>query len=328
MNNTLHSLEDKVYGKISLSSPVIPALIQSKPLQRLKNINQAGASQFILDKPQTRYEHSVGVMLLLRRLGAPLEEQIAGLLHDVSHTAFCHTIDFVFHSDEHNYHELWYEKIIEQSEIPQILDRYNISLNGILDVKNFPLLEQPLPNLCADRLDYSFRDLVTYRQKNQVVAEYMKNLRVIENKIYFQTLEQGLSYAKDFIELDRTIYADPREIAAFYVLAQAIKEALRSNIITKAQLFLNDKQLFSILQNSKNETIKAYLRLLNLDFAITLDPDDYDFLVKTKVRYVNPPILEYEGQRVSELDQDFEMLIINHKKRIDEGFPIRILKGI
>jgi HD superfamily phosphohydrolase len=37
-------------------------------------------------------------MLLVRRLGASLEEQIAALLHDVSHTAFSHVIDSVDHN--------------------------------------------------------------------------------------------------------------------------------------------------------------------------------------------------------------------------------------
>ena len=35
-------------------------------------------------------------MLLIKKLGGSVEEQIAGLLHDVSHTAFSHVIDYVF----------------------------------------------------------------------------------------------------------------------------------------------------------------------------------------------------------------------------------------
>ncbi|MFX0091686.1 MAG: HD domain-containing protein [Candidatus Hodarchaeota archaeon] len=326
MAKTIKSIDDKVYGKISLSSPVIWALLQSNPLQRLKRINQAGASQFVLEKTLTRYEHSVGVMLLLKQLRAPLEEQIAGLLHDISHTAFCHTIDYVFPNEEHNYHELWYESIIQESKIPKILDDHDISLEAIMDVKNFPLLEQPLPNLCADRLDYSFRDLVTYRNKSQKTTEYLANLRVIDKRIYFQSLELGLAYAKDFIELDQTLYGDARETAAFFVLAAAIKEALASNLITESQLFLDDTELFAILQNSKNKTIHSYLELLSFDFTIKLDPDDYDFFVKPKIRYVDPPILEYDGQRASELDLDLQLLIDTHKKRGKDGFPVKIIR--
>jgi hypothetical protein len=34
----------------------------------------------------TRYEHSVGAMLAVRRLGGNLEAQASALLHDVAHT--------------------------------------------------------------------------------------------------------------------------------------------------------------------------------------------------------------------------------------------------
>lgn len=39
-------------------------------------------------------------MLLNRQLDASMEEQIVALLHDVSHTAFSHVIDYVF--DDHD----------------------------------------------------------------------------------------------------------------------------------------------------------------------------------------------------------------------------------
>ncbi len=69
-------------------------------------MKQAGPSAFAFPfKTVTRYEHSLGVYLLLRRLGAGPREQVAGLLHDVSHTAFSHAVDFVFSSEEQDHHE-------------------------------------------------------------------------------------------------------------------------------------------------------------------------------------------------------------------------------
>jgi len=83
-------------------------------------------------------------MLLLKKLGASLEEQIAGLLHDIPHTAFSHTIDFVFPNKDHNFHERFHEKIIKESEIPEILERYGFVLERLLNEHNFPLLEKKL----------------------------------------------------------------------------------------------------------------------------------------------------------------------------------------
>ena len=102
----------------------------------------------------------MGVMLLLHKLGASVEEQVAGLLHDVPHTAFSHVIDFVFRTEKHNFHELHHERVIMGSEIQGILDKHGFDVKRILDEHKFPLLEKDLPDLCADRVDYTLRDSV------------------------------------------------------------------------------------------------------------------------------------------------------------------------
>ncbi len=100
--------KDRVYGRTEIFEPIILELLASPALQRLKGVDQFGylpgyaivpAGGFP-GGPVSRFEHSVGVYLLLRKYGAPLEEQIAGLLHDVSHAVFSHSIDYALHDDE------------------------------------------------------------------------------------------------------------------------------------------------------------------------------------------------------------------------------------
>ena len=92
---------DKIYGTYKITSPVIIKLLKSSPVQRLKKIAQFGVpDQLYHLKGYSRYDHSVGVFLLLRKLEASELEQIAGLLHDVSHTAFSHVIDYVYNMSE------------------------------------------------------------------------------------------------------------------------------------------------------------------------------------------------------------------------------------
>src|SRR3990167_3900982 len=89
-------IKDRVYGNFQINEPVILELLKSKLVLRLKGISQFGVpDKYHYIKGFSRYEHSVGVMILLRILGASLEEQVAGLLHDVSHTAFSHIVDWV-----------------------------------------------------------------------------------------------------------------------------------------------------------------------------------------------------------------------------------------
>ena len=80
-------LKDYLYGDYIVEE-VIEELINTKEVQRLKNIHQGGASYLVNPNWNvSRYEHSIGVMLLIRLMGGDIEEQIAGLLHDNLHYA-------------------------------------------------------------------------------------------------------------------------------------------------------------------------------------------------------------------------------------------------
>ena len=73
-------------------------VINSDVMQRLKDIDQSGAARYLGVKLPafSRYEHSVGVYALLKKAGALKKEQVAGLLHDASHTVFSHVGDYIW----------------------------------------------------------------------------------------------------------------------------------------------------------------------------------------------------------------------------------------
>lgn len=117
---------DPIYGEFELES-VLVELIHSKLVQRLRNIHQAGGCYLVKKKWNvTLFENSIGVMLLIRYLRGSLNEQIAGLLHDVSHTAFSHVIDYVLDNDNEDYHE----QIVRQSIFTS---KYQIDIETILN---------------------------------------------------------------------------------------------------------------------------------------------------------------------------------------------------
>lgn len=121
---------DRIYGKFAITEPIVLELIARRPLQRLKGIDQAG--YFEPHFPGTsfsRFEHSLGVFLLLRKYGAPLPEQLAGLIHDVSHAAFSHCIDYVFPEGSqkiHSYQDAIFADFVNASEIPGVLKKCSI----------------------------------------------------------------------------------------------------------------------------------------------------------------------------------------------------------
>lgn len=166
-------ISDSIYGNYNIEK-VLEELIKCQPVQRLKKIYQGGASYYVNKAWNvTRFEHSVGVMLLIKKLGGSIEEQIAGLLHDASHTAFSHVIDVVFDNQAEDYHETIYQQVIEESDIPEILEKHGFDYQRILfDHTKWTLLEQPAPELCADRVDYTLRDMYHYRQLSLSEVQY------------------------------------------------------------------------------------------------------------------------------------------------------------
>ena len=205
--------DDRIYGKQKVEKEVIKELIETKPMQRLKHVHQAGPSPFFMeDKPPvTRFEHSLGVFFLLKNHDASVEEQVAGLIHDIPHTAFSHVADFVFENEGHEYHEKFLDEIIYSSDIPEILECHGLDVDYILDEDNFRMLERDLPKLCADRLDYSMRDLKAH--KDYDMNSFADNLTVKYEEFVFQSKEKAVEFGEKFIEADNSFWAHPEEVA-------------------------------------------------------------------------------------------------------------------
>ncbi|MDD5178055.1 MAG: HD domain-containing protein [Candidatus Nanoarchaeia archaeon] len=318
-------INDEIYGKTIITEPVLIELINSRPVQRLKGITQKALHFCRPDDLITRYGHSVGVMILLNKFGASVEEQIAGLLHDVPHTAFSHVADSVFENNEQEFHEEFHEKIIRESEIPSILGRYGYDLNRILDISNFQLLEKKIPELCADRIDYLLRDMSVYMKKGK---EYLPHLRVSNNQILVDNKKVAIDLAYDYLNMDKEVYARNLSSTVYWVLSQAIKIAMKNSILTQEDLFKDDNYVYNKLKGSGNAEILKYLNFLNPKLTVIENPLDYDFLLtEKKPRWIDPCFFEENKiKRVSEVAPEFKTEVEAHKKRIMGNRFIKIIK--
>ncbi len=81
-------ISDVIYGHHHIDG-VLEELIKSAPVQRLKGIYQGGAS-FLVNRRWnvTRYEHSIGVMLLIKKLGGTIEEHCGSAPRRITHSFF------------------------------------------------------------------------------------------------------------------------------------------------------------------------------------------------------------------------------------------------
>ncbi len=250
-------LQDRVYGRIAIEDPGVLRLIECATFQRLKGIRQAGPSALAFPfKDVTRYEHSLGVYVLLRRLRAPRIEQIAGLLHDISHTAFSHAVDFVFTSEEQDHHEHLKPLMLQRPDVAQALGELGYEPADFFDDSIYPLLEQPIPLLCADRLDYFMRDgLACGVVTREFVQRLLSTLAVVERKIVLCDLRIAREASALFATMNRDWWASGTEAFVYNEFADALREALRLRILDHDDLLTDDLAVLAKLDASGSRKI-------------------------------------------------------------------------
>ncbi|MFB6265532.1 MAG: HD domain-containing protein [Candidatus Nanohaloarchaea archaeon] len=318
-------VEDPVYGSYTVEEDVLEELVGSDPVQRLKHVSQAGPPEYFLDKPSiTRFEHSLGVMHLLEEFGAPLEEQVAGLLHDTPHTAFSHAVDFVFETEDHEYHEDFLEEVVMDSDIPRILERHGFDTGYILDEDNFPLLERDLPDLCADRIDYFLREAEIGQGWD--AGRFLDHLD--GDRYVLDDRDTGEEYALKYIEADENAWANPEEVAVFHLFARSLRRALEEEVLEEKDLFGTDEQVYRRMKGSGSERVLEPLERLENGFKAVIDGENPDFVEETKVRYVDPVVVDGgEEVRVTDYSEKVRDRIREHREFVEGGYPLRIVDG-
>ncbi|KZE03500.1 Deoxyguanosinetriphosphate triphosphohydrolase [Bacillus mycoides] len=323
-------ISDVIYGEFKVDK-VLEELILSKPVQRLKGVHQAGASYLMNEKWNvTRFDHSVGAMLLIKKLGGSVEEQIAGLLHDVSHTAFSHVIDYVFDNENESYHEEIFSSVVKNSEIPAILSKHGYNYEDILlDDSKWTLLEKSAPELCADRVDYTLRDMYTYGYISlEEAQDFLNDLIEVDGKMVLQNIEIAEWFTKTYYKEVIDFFMKPMNIYGNDMLAKTLKLALHKKIIHPDDFLLEDHELITKLRLCKDQEVDALLRKVHPSIEVKENRNEYDLHQKNKVRLINPPLLrEGEVVRSSVVSEKIrQMSDIAYEKAI-RGMYVKVISN-
>ncbi|NRF40011.1 HD domain-containing protein [Pedobacter foliorum] len=263
-------INDIFFGKVELPG-IFDDLINSSWVKRLGRIHQSGAIFLVNpDICHTRLEHSIGVMLLIRQLGGSEIEQVAGLLHDISHTAFSHVGDYVFDNTEENYHEQIFEEVLKSSDIPEILSWHGYHVDEVIK-GTFNILEQPMPKLCADRLDYTLRDsyhagLVSRKE----VKDFISSLTIEKGVIIVETPEKAEWINNLYKKLIEEVFNFPLHVYANRRLTELIKIGLQRNELVHSDLFKDDTYLLNKIRSTTAgyEGIKAIKQQRGFDVFV------------------------------------------------------------
>lgn len=321
------------YGTLDVEEPILLELIESKPVQRLKKVHQYGISYYTSHREEyTRYEHSLGVFALLRMKGASLDEQIAGLLHDVSHTVFSHVGDYIFHHESHQ--ESYQDKIhiwfLNESGLEKILTKYGYTIAQVLSKKpDFLALEQPLPDLCADRLEYNLQGAYHrgYLTKNEI-NELVEDLQ-FDGKKWISSRPDLMKKLVQFsIRMSKECWGSAENYLRSSWFSQILHRALELGILTKEDLHFGvDEEVWTKIRAIKDEIIQdLFERIFHPKkyFAICKSKEA-DVCPKMKFRGIDPWI--QRGKRIARITYIDEELANEYdqvQSEMADGWPIKL----
>jgi len=330
-----------LYGIFTVDEPVLIELFNCPQMKRLEKIQQLGVyGKFSRNYNFNRYEHSVGVWALVRRFGGSLQEQVAALLHDVSHTAFSHVGGFVFidtnlpdaaarmdayQDDEH-------EQYLYESGVAAILKRHGLSVADIYHKNSaFKILEQNLPDMCADRFEYNIQGalwegLLTREQAESII----ENVHYEHGFWYFVSRESARQFALVSMIMTRTIWGSAENYITGIWLADALRRAVSLGSLTFDDIrFSDDLFVWSALENSPDVIIKNNLeKIVNVRNYFVCNHDQFDQVIINKFRGVDPLVQTRFGlERLTKIDADFAQEYYKMKRTMQHGWYVQNLIG-
>jgi len=320
-----------IYGSVTVTEPVILELLASPAMERLKSINQYGIVAVV--KPEqiyTRYVHSLGVFYILRTFGASLEEQVAGLLHDISHTAFSHVADFIHgtHLQKYSYQDEIFAWYLEKTGLLAILEKHGLERiaqygKGV----EYPILKCDLPGLCADRIEYNMyggylEGWITQEQMCELVA----HLHYQDGLWFFDDIASAKKYAKISVDLSVQNWSSAENAYLSTRAAQLLKQGFDKGIITKDDFhFSHDAAVLKKLADSKDAEIQDLMnKIYNYKTAYKAGTGaQHDLYFKGKFRGIDP-LVKVDGQLValSQLDSSYKEYIIAQHAACKEQFIV------
>ncbi len=286
---------DIIWQNPQITDPDILQIIQHPSLQRLKKIWISTYGYLFEQKRNaTSYDHSVGVYLLLKHFNAPKEEQIAGLIHDVAHTALSHVSTYAFLGkyDGTEFHELQHHRFLEESGLKELVADLGFDPEYILNEHNFPLLENNLPDICADRLDYTIRDgLHLQILSRQQADKILQGLTVQNSEFVFANEEAAFLYSFCFYLLNLMYYGCPAEAHFNNDFGNLVKYAVESGTLLEEDWFSEDVYLVEKLQTSKDKKVQDWLAKYNNRMIVYEDTENPQEVYPKKLRVVDPKVV-------------------------------------
>ena len=284
-------------------------------MQRLKGISMISACEHTKLVPfnffHTRYEHSIGVALIVWNFTKDKKQTIAGLYHDIATPAFSHVVDYI-HGDYETQEstEEYTEKIISESKkIMTLLERDGISIDEIKDYHLYPIADNDSPRLSADRLEYTLSDGVVTQDAFSLesIDRIYKDLTILKNEdgedeIGFKNLKIAEEYIERATKLWHLFSGNNENGMIMQFWTDILSKMVKEKYITEEDLYkYSEQQIVEKIRNCSNKKISKAFEIFSnsekIERSETEVKDKYCISVKTKKRYTDP-LVQINGDAI------------------------------
>lgn len=287
--------------------------IETPVLQRQKHISiTCGTIYSDLFKNQRFYsslDHAVGVALVVWHFTHDKKQTLSGLFHDIATPVFKHCVDFMNgdHLMQESTEDLTTEMIAGSPEIGRLLKRDGILISEVDNYHLYPIADNNMPKLSADRLEYSLANMFFVYG----VADLVE-IREIYADIVVQLDENGVKelgfqtkkIARKFVKLTSQLsifYREDRTRYSMQFLADILKKMSESGRISVADLYqMKESEVINlILASGYGDAFLAWQKAKKIKKVKSLEecPDGvYVVNCQAKVRYIDPL---WQGKRMS-----------------------------
>lgn len=253
-------------------------------------------------------------------------------MHDVSHTAFSHVGDWVFGKEnkEDDYQHSIHQRYLVASGLEAILNRYGFTSEQVLpDREVFAMLEQPLPNLCADRIDYNIQG--AYYQNfltREEALELLQDLFFQDGRWLITRTDLAAKLTRFSLFMTEDCWGSAINHVTSRWLADAILQGLKINLVSWEDFhFGTDEEIWNRLLKAEDPLIQTYMQMLSHphDYYRVVGPDQANIFVKFKSRGIDPWIIQ-EGRiaRLTSIDAELQEAFSKTKEKSLSGLPLEI----
>ena len=241
-----------------LYSPAVPPFVaeamEVPEMRRLQRVGMNCGCEYTsfplfqrIQEPYSRFDHSVGVALLVWRFTGDVRQTLAGLFHDIATPCFAHVVDFMLgDSMTQEATEDGTRTMIERSAgIQGVLRKHGLSTDDVADYHKYPVADNDSPCLSADRLEYTLGNLVNYRLITRDRAKWMLDALTVlqdengQDELGFVSLEAALAFAGGTLNMGRIYVCEPDRFS-MQTLAEMLARARDAGVITMEDLWRDE----------------------------------------------------------------------------------------